>query len=82
MNQSFLGVTCVLILFAICLILGYLVIFIKYRHFQKPEPSKKTPEVFYLTPIEKPKRKRKKDSATPLKATLVNKEDLKRLLGK
>ncbi len=82
MDESFLGVTCVLLLFIICLLLGFFAVLIKYKHFDKPKSYQKAPEIFYVTASKKPKRKAKKSAAISVKAALVNKNDLKKLLGK
>lgn len=79
MTEAFAGVLTVLLLLAICMLLGFVVIFIKNKY-QTPPKRQSSPKVFYVTES-KPKRKTKKKVTIPLEATVLKAEDLKKYLN-
>ncbi len=79
MTEASAGVLTVLLLFAICMLLGFVVVFIKNKY-QTP-PKKQSPKIFYVTESKKPKRKPKKKITIPLEATVLKAEDLKKYLN-
>lgn len=82
MSESFSGTISVLILFIICLLLGFIVVYVKNYYVGNKKSVNKPPEIFYVSTRQKTKRKTKKRSPTPLNVTIVDKDDLKKLLEK
>lgn len=82
MSESFSGTISVLILFIICLLLGFIVVYVKNYYVGNKKCVNKPPEIFYVSTRQKTKRKTKKRSPTPLNVTIVDKDDLKKLLEK
>ncbi len=80
MTEPASGVLTVLLLFAICMLLGFVVVFIKNKY-QTPPKRQQSPKVFYITESKKPKRKLKKKVTIPLEATVVKAEDLKKFFN-
>ncbi len=77
MTEPASGVLTVLLLFAICMLLGFVVVFIKDKY-KTPPKKAQSPKIFYVTESKKPKRKPKKKVTIPLEATIVKAEDLKK----
>lgn len=81
MDESFYGILTVLILFTICMLLSFLVMFLKGKYTPKRANKRVEQKIFYVTAPEKPKRKPKNKVTIPVNATIIKAEDLKKFLN-
>ncbi len=77
MTEPKSGVLTVFLLFTICILLGFIVVFIKNKY-KTPPKKAQSPKIYYIQETKKPKKKPKKKVTIPLEATVVRAEDLKK----